>query len=67
MTESTAYPIEQWYIIKANDGHCQVIESVTDPTTHYPNSPRIWGPYASQGEAIARRVGLIRANQCRPQ
>ncbi|MEM6714570.1 MAG: hypothetical protein AAGD09_17225 [Cyanobacteria bacterium P01_F01_bin.56] len=25
-----------------------------------------WGPYASQGDAIARRVGLIRAGKCQP-
>ncbi len=25
-----------------------------------------WGPFESQGEAIARRVGLIRAGKCQP-
>jgi hypothetical protein len=25
-----------------------------------------WGPFASQAEAIARRVGLIRAGKCQP-
>ncbi|MCY7273232.1 MAG: DDE transposase family protein, partial [Phormidesmis sp. CAN_BIN44] len=25
-----------------------------------------WGPFESQGVAIARRVGLIRAGKCKP-
>jgi len=28
--------------------------------------PQTWGPFSSQEEAIARRVGLIRAGKCKP-
>ncbi|MGB3493376.1 MAG: hypothetical protein WBA57_11645 [Elainellaceae cyanobacterium] len=27
---------------------------------------QMWGPFDSQGEAIARRVGLIRSGRCKP-
>ena len=51
---------QNWYIVKEHEGHCNIIESVTMPSDPY------WGPFSSQGEAIARRVGLIRAGKCQP-
>ncbi|NJR66887.1 MAG: DDE transposase family protein [Leptolyngbyaceae cyanobacterium CRU_2_3] len=40
-----------------------------EPSTHEPSEgsdKTQWGPFASQGEAIARRVGLIRSGKCQP-
>jgi hypothetical protein len=48
-----------WYIRQQPEGHC-TIESAPD------SSVKQWGPYDSQGAAIARRVGLIRAGHCKP-
>lgn len=52
-----------WYIVKQPNGTCEIIpEEQFDPNT----SQRRWGPFPSQGEAIARRVGLIRTGKCQP-
>lgn len=63
---------EAWYVVKGADGHCEIVShppsgnpsvsSSTDAT----DDPQRWGPFASQGEAIARRVGLIRSGKCQP-
>jgi hypothetical protein len=29
--------------------------------------PKHWGPFSSREEAIAKRIGLIRAGKCQPQ
>ncbi|NDJ20722.1 DDE transposase family protein [Nostoc sp. B(2019)] len=62
MTEKT----QTWYIVKRPNGNCEII-----PSDQIKNdNPEIidqWGPLASQEEAIARRVGLIRAGKCQPQ
>ncbi|MEB3338482.1 MAG: hypothetical protein VKJ46_13525 [Leptolyngbyaceae bacterium] len=50
---------QTWYIIKQPDGHCEI-----SPTPQAKLEQ--WGPFDSQGEAIARRVGLIRAGKCQP-
>ncbi|MBE9177983.1 DDE transposase family protein [Oculatella sp. LEGE 06141] len=58
---------EVWYIVKQDDGHCQVVsKSQIDSSTAQSEPSEQWGPFASQGEAIARRVGLIRAGKCQP-
>ncbi len=60
---------ERWYVVKQSEGHCDIVAS---PKLDDPNSsnadehPTQWGPFDSQGEAIARRVGLIRAGKCQP-
>jgi hypothetical protein len=56
---------QAWYIVKRPVGNCEIVPSdqVGD------NNPEIieqWGPFVSQEEAIARRVGLIRAGKCQP-
>lgn len=57
-----------WYIVQTDSGHCQI---VCLPATEAPeepaDTPKRWGPFSSQAEAIARRVGLIRAGKCQPQ
>lgn len=54
---------EKWYIVKTQDSHCNIVnlepEKGSDPAN-------IWGPFVSREEAIARRVGLIRAGKCQP-
>ncbi|MDJ0845749.1 hypothetical protein [Crocosphaera sp.] len=53
-----------WYIIKTETEQCEIIELNADPVAENNN---YWGPFPSKQEAIARRVGLIRAGKCRPQ
>ena len=55
-----------WYIVKCSDGHCDIIPS--DRITKEQNSDlqELWGPFNSQQEAFARRIGLIRAGKCQP-
>lgn len=58
---------ENWYIVKQADGHCEIIPSTQ--LSHESDAPvesQRWGPFASMNEAIARRVGLIRAGKCQP-
>jgi hypothetical protein len=54
---------QNWYIVKQKDGTCQIVE--TQPQA-IPAGQEYWGPLISEGEAIARRVGLIRAGKCQP-
>ncbi|PSN20002.1 hypothetical protein C7271_04410 [filamentous cyanobacterium CCP5] len=56
-------PRPEWYVIKGADGICEIMEAKQLPKNL--DQPR-WGPFSSQAEAIARRVGLIRAGKCRP-
>jgi hypothetical protein len=55
-----------WYIVKQPEGHC-VITSESELENSKPSeSAEHWGPFDSEGEAIARRVGLIRSGKCKP-
>lgn len=56
---------KQWFICKRETGICEIISSTNQETLS--NSLEIWGAFDSQGEAIAKRVGLIRAGKCQPQ
>jgi hypothetical protein len=54
---------EAWYVVKQPDGHCQILpEAELDSGSAHEK----WGPFSSQGEATARRVGLIRSGKCQP-
>jgi hypothetical protein len=57
---------QTWYIVKHPTGNCEIIptDQIRDDN---PEIIEQWGPFASQEEAIARRVGLIRAGKCQPQ
>ncbi|WP_421655330.1 hypothetical protein [Leptothermofonsia sp. ETS-13] len=59
---------EGWYIVKRENGQCAVVTGaqVEELKTEDASNLEQWGPYASQEEAIARRVGLIRAGKCQP-
>ncbi len=53
------------YIVKRPAGNCQIVPSdkVEDDNTEIIEQ---WGPFTSESEAIAHRVGLIRAGKCQP-
>jgi len=55
----------KWMIVQAEEGHCEILP-VEQLTSQQTKQATTWGPYQSQGEAIAKRVGLIRAGQCKP-
>jgi hypothetical protein len=61
---------EAWYVVKQPDGHCEIVRleagQTLDSITATGTEPEHWGPFDSQGEAIARRVGLIRSGRCQP-
>jgi hypothetical protein len=56
---------QTWHIVKQTAGNCKIIPSseVEDDNS---GTVEKWGPFDSEGEAIARRVGLIRAGKCQP-
>ncbi|MEH2247269.1 DDE transposase family protein [Nostoc sp.] len=56
---------QSWYIVKHSAGNCEIVPSdkVEDDNLKIIEQ---WGPFSSQEEAIARRVGLIRAAKCQP-
>ncbi|MHC5595800.1 MAG: DDE transposase family protein [Nostoc sp.] len=56
---------QTWYIVKRSGGNCEIIprEQVGDDNLEIIEQ---WGPFSSQEDAIARRVGLIRAGKCQP-
>lgn len=58
---------EKFYIVKLEAGNCEIIPSVKLAQLEDPTIVQQWGPFDSLGEAIARRVGLIRAGKCQPQ
>ncbi|MBH8552539.1 transposase [Nostocaceae cyanobacterium CENA357] len=51
------------YIVKRPAGHCEIVPSdqVGDDNAEIIEQ---WGPFTSESEAIARRIGLIRAGKC---
>lgn len=57
---------DQWYVVKQADGSCAIAAAADLPAAPVDVPVEQWGPFDSQGEAIARRVGLIRAGKCQP-
>lgn len=56
---------QSWYIVKLPAGNCKIVPSnKLDGDDNL--EIRQWGPFSSEDEAIARRVGLIRAGKCQP-
>jgi hypothetical protein len=57
---------QSWHIVKRPAGDCEIVPS--QEITEDDNLEIIeqWGPFISEGEAIARRVGLIRSGKCQP-
>ena len=59
--------MEQFYIVKRPAGTCEIVPQEKVPEKEDPSIVEKWGPFDSSNEAIARRVGLIRAGKCQPQ
>lgn len=57
---------QTWHIVKRPAGNCEIIPSNEATGDDNPEIIEKWGPFDSQQEAIARRVGLIRAGKCQP-
>ncbi len=58
---------ESFYIVKRPTGTCDIVSD--PPVKAEDNDSRTlqtWGPFSSAQDAIARRVGLIRAGKCKP-
>lgn len=62
-----------WYIVKRPSGHCDILEAngsegsgAGSESTEVAPAAEKWGPFETQNQAIARRVGLIRAGKCQP-
>ncbi|MEW5856639.1 MAG: DDE transposase family protein [Cyanobacteriota bacterium] len=58
---------QTWYIVKRQEGKCEILPSEQVAGEDKSAFVESWGPFDSQQEAIARRVGLIRAGKCQPQ
>jgi hypothetical protein len=57
-------PTTTWYIIKTANSTCEIVTAADIPESF--NKGDIWGPFPSKSDAIAKRVGLIRAGKCQP-
>ncbi len=71
---------ESWYIVKQASEQCKIVSGQaleaseqTDSTP--PNQSDLpeestqltqWGPFETQNQAVAKRIGLIRAGKCQP-
>ena len=53
---------EDWYIVKLPDGTCDILQTLKNP-----QDQDYWGKYPTLAEALAKRVGLIRAKKCKPK
>ncbi|MEG5001133.1 DDE transposase family protein [Microcoleus sp. B4-D4] len=73
-------PTPKYYIVKRLAGNCEILPLAEPAPTGATPTQRIaqieeqdptiidkWGPYDSAEDAIARRIGLIRAGKCQPQ
>ena len=58
-------PEENWYIVKQASQQCEIVSAQALETSEDKSSER-WGPFGTQSQAIAKRVGLIRAGKCQP-
>lgn len=55
-----------WYVVKRPAGNCEIVPDSRTMEGKDSDVEERWGPFASQDEAIARRVGLIRSGKCQP-
>lgn len=62
-------PEENWYIVKRASENCEILSaaelSALDDSVAV-SGMQMWGPFDSKNQAIAKRVGLIRAGKCQP-
>ena len=59
--------MEKFYLVKRPAGICDIVPQEKVEEKEDPTIVEKWGPFDSKSEAIARRVGLIRAGKCQPQ
>jgi hypothetical protein len=57
---------QTWYIVKRPTGQCEIIYHDQVEKEEESVFEERWGPFESQQDAIARRVGLIRSGKCQP-
>lgn len=57
---------QKWYVVKRLDGPCEILASTQVEAEKDLTLVEHWGPFDSQQDAIARRIGLIRAGKCQP-
>jgi hypothetical protein len=57
---------QKWYIVKRPSGQCEILPNTQVEGQEDQTLVESWGPFDSQQDAIARRVGLIRAGKCQP-
>ncbi|NJL89661.1 MAG: DDE transposase family protein [Coleofasciculaceae cyanobacterium SM2_1_6] len=55
-----------WYIVKKLNQTCEIISDQALAAIPAAEILEQWGGFGSRGEAIAKRVGLIRAGKCQP-
>ncbi|MBD1919577.1 DDE transposase family protein [Microcoleus sp. FACHB-831] len=59
--------LQTWYIVKREEGNCEILPNSQVEGEEESAFVEKWGPFQSQQEAIAKRIGLIRAGKCQPQ
>ena len=57
---------EGWYIVKQARNKCEILSAQALNALEGQDLQR-WGPFKTQSQAIAKRVGLIRAGKCQPE
>jgi len=62
----------KWYVVSQTSGECLIVtaaELLTYSDEEEGDAPTVecWGPFDSENDAIAKRVGLIRAGKCKPK
>lgn len=57
-----------WYIVKQVAEQCEILsEQALDELNSQNKQPlEKWGPFKTKNQAVAKRVGLIRAGKCQP-
>ncbi|MFK8183844.1 MAG: hypothetical protein AB8B99_10765 [Phormidesmis sp.] len=57
---------EEWYIAKDTADHpCKILSAQVLKELEATPIEK-WGPFETKNQAIAKRVGLIRAGKCKP-
>lgn len=56
---------ETWYIVRESSEQCKIISKQALAALDTPPIEK-WGPFETKNQAIAKRVGLIRAGKCKP-
>lgn len=58
---------QHWYIEKRPSKQCEILFiPPKEAATSNDEALQRWGPFKTKNQAIAKRVGLIRAGKCKP-